>query len=140
MILKWLTRIYVLFASLVILGMTGIFLEGPQKLLLQYIPFLILSCFGLFTLWKLPSYHLVVMSSKNLNGIPIKKLIIGGLLGTIALIMPILITYKVLVVSIICGFPALIFVSMYYFHWRAVDKNTQQLDHYIDVKLKNSDI
>src|SRR5690554_7369465 len=64
MIAKWLTRIYVMFACLMLFGLTGLLLESLTVSLLPFLALLLCGYVGLFTLWWMGNLHQRVLTEQ----------------------------------------------------------------------------
>lgn len=118
MIAKWLTRIYVLFAFLMLFGLTGLLLESLTVSLLPFLALLLCGYVGLFTLWWMGNLHQRVLTEQVIEESSRKKIIIGVCIGSMGIVVPVIINFKFLVFAIPLGMPAICFAAFYAIRWR----------------------
>src|SRR5690606_5832944 len=94
MIAKWLTRIYVMFACLMLFGLTGLLLESLTVSLLPFLALLRSGHVGLFTVWWTGNHHQRVLTVQVIKESSRKKIIVGVCIGSMCVVMLAIINCK----------------------------------------------
>lgn len=110
-----------MFFALILLGLSGLLLEGLSFRLAPFLLPLIGGFVGLVTLWRMSNFHLMIIAQKSLSGAPLKKIYLGLFVGACSTILPTIISDKLAAFTLPAGIPALLLVLAYTYKWRGIE-------------------